>query len=114
MIELCSDADLDVCLARSDAGAVFIFKHSTSCPTSAMAYQRVTAYVEKGGDIPPFYLVRVIEFRGVSNAISGRLDVVHQSPQLILVKGDTTVWNASHGGITAEAIDDALTKSKIM
>lgn len=114
MVELCSEADLEACLAESGEAPVFIFKHSTSCPTSAMAYRRVAAYLEEGVDIPPFYLVRVIESRAVSNAISARLGVAHQSPQLILVKGDRVLWDASHGEIIAGAIDDARTKSKIV
>ena len=112
MNELCSEADLKACLEQSGDAPAFLFKHSTSCPTSALAYKRVAAHLEEAVDIPPFYLVRVIESRLVSNAIAAQLGVVHQSPQLILVKGEEVLWETSHGGITGGAIDAALTDFK--
>jgi bacillithiol system protein YtxJ len=34
--------------------------------------------------------------------------VRHQSPQAILLRDGRAVWNGSHGGITAEALERAL------
>ena len=88
---------------------MLIFKHSTSCPTSAAAYNRFMKYAaEKGEALPRTYLVKVIESRPVSNAIAARLGVTHQSPQIILVKDEKALWSASHYGIHGQAIDDAL------
>ena len=107
--ELCSIADLDAAFAARGEAPFFLFKHSTACPVSASAYQRVAAYLESSGETPPpFYLVKVIESRPVSNEIAARLGVTHQSPQLILVRGAQAAWNASHGGIDAAAIQRAL------
>lgn len=110
--ELHSDAELDQALAQSAKQPVFIFKHSTVCPISAGAHRRVADYLEEAGDqAPPFYLVKVIEARPLSNAIAQRLDVRHQSPQLILVSDGEAVWHTSHGAINPEAIRGALEKS---
>ena len=107
--ELMSQEGLDQALAAGTPGPVLVFKHSTACPVSKAAYQRVAAYLEaQAGGAPPCYLVKVIESRPVSNAIAESLGVTHQSPQMILLRDGKAVWNASHGGIIAEAITQAL------
>ncbi len=45
-----------------------------------------------------FYL---LNHRDVSNAIVERFHVVHQSPQLIIIKDGKAVADASHEGINA-------------
>ncbi len=103
--ELTRVDELDPVLQATAGAPVFIFKHSTTCPVSAAAHRQVAAYLEAAGDTaPPFYLVKVIESRPLSNEIASRLSVVHQSPQLIRVDGGEAVWNASHGGITVDSI----------
>jgi bacillithiol system protein YtxJ len=49
-------------------------------------------------------LVKVIESRPVSNQIAEDLGVKHESPQVILLKGGASYWNASHWAITEEHI----------
>ncbi len=111
MIELTSLQDAEAALEASAAQPLFILKHSTRCPISAGAYYRVLHYLEAAGAAaPPTYLVKVIESRPVSNDIAARLNVKHQSPQLILVKNKTAVWHASHNDIDAQAIKTALEK----
>ena len=96
-------------LETSEAGPLFLFKHSTTCPISASAHRRVVDFIKTApAGTPEFHLVKVIESRPASNDIAARLNVTHQSPQLILVDKGTAVWNASHGSITADAIETAL------
>jgi bacillithiol system protein YtxJ len=110
MIEITSVEALETVLAKSSDGPVVLFKHSTRCPTSGAAYARVDKWLrESGENAPKVYLVKVIESRPVSNAIAERLGVTHQSPQTIVVRNGRSVWNASHGQITGEAIANALT-----
>lgn len=114
MQQLTTETELDDCLEKTAETPAFIFKHSTACPTSAFAYKRVANYIQEKPDFLSFYLVHVIESRPISNAITARLNVPHQSPQLLLVKGDTVIWDTSHAGITEDAIKDALKNSKIL
>ena len=111
MKELVSLQDWDVCLAESEAKAVFVLKHSTRCPISSGAYGRVAAYEEQPAEAGPlFHLVKVIESRPVSNAITSDLGLEHASPQLILVKNRQAVWFASHYDIQPERIADAVAR----
>ena len=109
MNELTSLDDLNKVIEESRNHAVIIFKHSTACPISARAARRVHEYVEAAPEnAPPFYLVKVIESRPVSNAVASELRVEHQSPQILLLRDGKAVWNTSHSNIRSEAIDAAI------
>ena len=110
MIEITDAAGLDACVEASNTAPVLLLKHSTACPTSAAAYQRVAAYLEEDG-APPCYLLKVIESRPVSNATADRFGVQHQSPQALLLSNGACVWDASHGAIDGPAITSALAKA---
>lgn len=106
--EITDIEELNAALEEARCGVTALFKHSTRCPISAAAYRQVAGYLEKAGpSAPPMYLIKVIESRAVSNEIAARLAVPHQSPQLILLRDGRPCWNASHGGITAQAIAEA-------
>lgn len=109
MEEIVDETGLSVAMAASRENPVFLFKHSTTCPISAAAYREVAGYVKGGGDggARTVYLVKVIESRPVSNAISSQTGVQHQSPQLILLDGGAAVWDASHSGISGARIVEA-------
>jgi bacillithiol system protein YtxJ len=55
--------------------------------------------------------VRVIEERPVSLALAERAGVNHESPQSMLIKDGHGVWNASHRGITVEALKAAVNEA---
>jgi bacillithiol system protein YtxJ len=105
-VELTEPGALDQVLAESEQKPVFFFKHSTRCPISSAAYQRVADYLAEG-NAGKVYLVKVIEARPLSNAIAERLNVKHESPQVILVHRGKAVWHASHGDIDAPALRTA-------
>ncbi len=56
----------------------------------------------------PVYWVEVKGHRALSQEIAGRLGIVHESPQAILLRRGTPVWHASHAAVTASAIGKAL------
>jgi bacillithiol system protein YtxJ len=107
--EITTIEEWESCLVDAAAKPIFMFKHSTRCPISAGAHDAVTRYMAKAGNEgPEFHLVKVIESRPVSNAITETLGVQHKSPQLILIKNGQAVWSASHYGINAENIAEAV------
>jgi len=87
---------------------VVIFKHSISCGLSAMArYQ-----LEKDWDFPDgnlsFYYLDLINYREISNEIVNRFGVIHQSPQIIILKDGKAVYNTSHHKISVQDLKQAL------
>jgi bacillithiol system protein YtxJ len=45
------------------------------------------------------YLLDLMEYRAISNEITNRFDVMHQSPQILLIKEGKCVYDDSHDGI---------------
>jgi bacillithiol system protein YtxJ len=77
-----------------------LYKHSTRCPISANVYHEVVKFAGKFPEIP-VYLIKVIENRDLSNQLSDRLDVTHESPQVFVIKKGRPAWHASHYNISA-------------
>lgn len=108
VVELDSPEALTQCLARSHAEPVFIFKHSTRCPISSGARREVERYLQEAGERAlPVYINYVVEARAISNAIEANAGIRHESPQMLLLVSGRPVWNASHGGIRADALAGA-------
>jgi bacillithiol system protein YtxJ len=92
------------------ADVAVIYKHSPICGTSRWARGEVLAFVESHPDTP-VYEVNVVSSREVSQEIARRLEVTHESPQVIVIQDGAVVWNASHSGVLsgdlARAVQDA-------
>ena len=101
-------------LSESHTRPLLLFKHSYSCGTSAEALdelvEHLNAAVAAAGIPDPRYaMVTVQTHREVSNAVSSRLGVRHETPQALLVRDGRVVWSASHFRVTADAVQKALT-----
>ncbi|GEP50894.1 thioredoxin family protein [Flavobacterium noncentrifugens] len=92
---------------ESNEKPVVIFKHSTRCSISRMALKQFENEFDLHGEVKPYFL-NLIEHRDVSNEIANRFQVVHQSPQILLIKDGKSVYDTSHDRIDAEVL-----KSKI-
>mgnify|MGYP006150833601 CR=1 FL=1 len=103
---LTSEAQLQDVL-NNDEEVVFIFKHSTRCSVSRMALKQFENEFNSHDSVETYFL-DLIAYRDVSNEIATRFQVVHQSPQLVLIKEGKSVYNASHSDIDAQEL-----KSKI-
>lgn len=108
-MELLSEAQWLNLLESSQETPVLVFKHSTRCPISAGAYEEWQAYLanDPSPDVE-YAFVRVIQSRPVSDLIASTINVKHESPQVLLVRGRRAVWHASHGQITEEALREAV------
>lgn len=109
MKELVSIEEWNDVLEKSKEEAVFVLKHSTTCPISTHAYARVDGFET---DIPKFFL-KVRESRPVSNEIESALGITHQSPQFFIIKDGEVLWNASHTVISETGIKRELAKNNL-
>lgn len=76
-----------------------IFKHSTRCGISKMVMnQFVDAYSFTEKDLDLYYL-DLLNYREISNEIAAKFQVMHESPQLLVIKNGVVVAQDSHGGI---------------
>lgn len=94
---------LNEIITRSEEQPVVIFKHSTRCSVSRMALKQFENEFDLEEQVTPYFL-DLIAFRAVSNEIASRFDVVHQSPQLLLVINGKCVYNVSHSDIDASEL----------
>ncbi|CAM1362214.1 Bacillithiol system protein YtxJ [Tenacibaculum sediminilitoris] len=75
---------------------VGIFKHSTRCGISSMVIKRFeSSFDEELKDFKVYYL-DLLSYRDVSNEIGYTFQVLHQSPQLLVVKNEEVITHASH------------------
>ena len=107
---------LDRLLSESHTRPLLLFKHSFSCGVSAEALDELIDHlnadmVAAGVPDPRYAIVTVQTHRDVSNAVSTKLGVRHETPQALLIRDGRVIWSASHFRVTAEAMKKALTSS---
>ena len=99
-IPLTSVEQLGVIKEKSASKTQVIFKHSTTCGISSMVMNRF----KESYDIPAtsldLYYLDLHAYRSVSNATSDEFGVVHESPQLLVIRNGEVVAHESHGAIT--------------
>ena len=107
MEPISSLADLESVLAET-ALPVVLFKHSTSCPISAGALRHYQEFVLEHRGLARFTFLDLIAHRDVSDAIAERLDIVHESPQAIVLRDGGVKGVLSHTEIRKEALGELL------
>lgn len=90
-------------LAQSHQTPVVVFKHSTRCSVSRMAWKLTEQRWNLPESVPVYYL-DLLNHRDVSNAIAQDLNLEHQSPQLILIHAGRSTFHANHSNIDPEAL----------
>jgi len=80
----------------SKSEAVAIFKHSTRCGISRMVIKLFEKrFDEELKDFKVYYL-DLLNYREISNEVGYTFQVLHQSPQLLVIKNGEAVNFASH------------------
>lgn len=77
-----------------------VFKHSTTCGISRMVLNMLSVNFTIEEEHMDMYFLDLHKYREVSNEISRRFIVIHQSPQLLVIKDGAVVMHDSHGAIT--------------
>lgn len=101
-ITLNSIAQLDEFLTSDDV--IVIFKHSTRCPVSSMAKRSLEFDKNLLPQDAKVYYLDLIANRDISNKIAEVWSVKHESPQVLIIKGDKCIYNASHSDIEMQDI----------
>lgn len=86
----------------SQTKLVVLFKHSTRCSISRMALKQFDAEFNYPEEKIDWYLLDLLNHRDLSNEIANRYNVVHQSPQIVVIRNGKAVFNVSHDSISAE------------
>ncbi|AUP77573.1 bacillithiol system redox-active protein YtxJ [Flavivirga eckloniae] len=90
---------LDFIEKKSATKTQVIFKHSTRCGISSMVMRQfVNDYNLTEKDLDLYYL-DLLNHRDVSDEVGYKFQLIHESPQLLVIKNGVVVAHASHGAI---------------
>ena len=106
--DLNEKTQLDELIDRSNEEYVCIFKHSTRCHISAMVKSRLESSSDEVIQSQPFFLINVLKNRTVSDQVASTFDLIHESPQLLVLKNRQLIHHSAHTGITADRISQVL------
>ncbi|PQJ81685.1 bacillithiol system redox-active protein YtxJ [Polaribacter glomeratus] len=99
-IPLTSLEQLSEIKEQSKTESICIFKHSTRCGISSMVIKRFeNLFTEEHQHLKVYYL-DLLNYRNISDEIGYTFQVMHQSPQLLVIKNEVSVFDASHNDIT--------------
>lgn len=106
--EITTIEEIDKAIALSDDKLQIFFKHSTACPISRMAYEKLRTNYPLDLSQADIYYIGVIEQRPLSNYLADKLSVKHESPQMIVLKKGKAIFDESHLMINATILPTLL------
>lgn len=95
-------------LFDSDSGLNLIYKHSNACMTCIFVKKRVEGLMISDKSINTFQFIEVRMSRSLSNFVSDKTGIKHESPQAILLQNGVVKWHASHNAIDVDEILSAM------
>jgi bacillithiol system protein YtxJ len=102
-VPLTDTDELERLYELSHSQPVVLFKHSTTCPISSMAYDEMSRV-----EATPVSIIVVQRSRDISREIETRTGIRHESPQAIVLRNGQPVWNASHFSIKSASVERAV------
>jgi len=81
-----------------------IFKDSTRCGISKMVIRQFVSNYDYDDQIDAYYL-DLLNYRPISEEVAASFQVMHQSPQLLVIKNGVVVHHASHHEISAHNLE---------
>jgi bacillithiol system protein YtxJ len=85
--------------------AVAIYKNSTRCSLSDVVFARLARHWGFSETELPVFVLDIIAHRALSNTVANRYQVMHESPQLLIIRHGKCVYHASHNGIAAADVE---------
>lgn len=105
-------SQLDAVEKLSEEKLVVIFKHSVTCGISNMVWHQFQNDINFSNDHIEMLYLDLLAHRDVSNEIARRFHVLHQSPQIIVIRNGEVLHHASHSAIRLSNIESFLPESE--
>lgn len=103
-IFLTSESQLEEITKKSFEKTQVIFKHSTRCSISSISMNKFVRNYSIPAEDADLYYLDLLNYRSVSDAIGYKFQVMHQSPQVLVIKNGEAVYDASHYAIQTDKI----------
>ena len=104
-IALTEMSQLAAITLQSSTKPILIFKHSTRCGISRMAFKSFEREYDLDEISVDIYLLDLLKYSAISNEVSVKFKVQHQSPQVIVLKNEKVIYHDSHYGICVKEIE---------
>lgn len=111
-IQLQSENDWHAARLGSVDKPTLVFKHSTRCGISSMALKQFERDWNLSQDDCHLYYIDILAHRKVSNLIAEELELVHESPQVLLMINKELMHHASHAEIDSATIMQLIQQVK--
>ena len=110
-IHLDSEEKLAEATSASRTKPIVLFKHSTTCSISNTALNRLERNwkSEEVAGTQTYYL-DLLSYRQLSRQIAEKFQVEHQSPQVLIIQNEKSVYDTSHFDINYPAIKTEIEK----
>lgn len=105
---LTSLEQLDEIVKASETQPVAIFKHSTRCGISRMVLNQFEGSYDMDPAQMRLYFLDLLSYREVSNEVAIKFQVLHQSPQLIVIRNGVAVHHSSHHNIRSSILKEMI------
>jgi len=113
-IPFTENSQLDTLIKLSNTKPVLIFKHSTRCGVSRMALKSFEKKYDLNDSQIELYYIDLLNNRAMSNEIAIKFNVLHQSPQVIVLQNEKVVYHDSHYQINVEEIKKVISLQPIV
>lgn len=101
---LTSEQQLEEITKKSFVKTQVIFKHSTRCSISSITMNKFVKNYTIPEEEADLYYLDLLNYRSVSDAVGFKFQVMHQSPQVLVIKDGVSVYDASHYAIQTDKI----------
>jgi len=107
-IFLTSESQLEEIVRKSFEKPQVVFKHSTRCSISSVSMNKFVKNYNIPKEDADLYYLDLLNYRSVSDEVGYRFQVMHQSPQVLVIKNGEAVYDASHYAIQTDKILDLI------
>ncbi len=107
--DIVSIQTIESAVEKSFSQPVIIYKHSTRCGLSSVVKSRLERSWSKEPLPVECYFLSLIQYRKLSDYLSDRFQVIHESPQILIIVGGVCIFHDSHMGVNHSAIKEAIT-----
>lgn len=105
-IHLTEEDQLQQLVVRSQEKLQIIFKYSSRCVSSDLAFRRLQ---EKCcPSTADFYFLDILTYRPVSEKVTNFFHVHHESPQVLVISNGECIYEESNSNINADELLDEI------
>ena len=99
---------IDSIIESSKEKTQIIFKHSTTCGISLQSRHGLETDWDFTEEEIDFHYLDLLNFRDISNSEAEKTGVLHQSPQIIVLKNEKVIYTSTHYAIQVKKIKEHI------